>query len=155
MRVGPVAGVVVLAVRGRACVAQLRLDRRHTGPGESVKDIYEQRFTFSNALSSMRRMVAALVSFRALTEQARKKLPASTVRNVRHTDWETQRLGFANWAGVVEGTLRKQRHWIAKLEYAKARLKGKSGQGLKAREAAYRKAEKEMQKYLDNFDVAD
>jgi len=151
--------VALVSVSILAALGQLRLDDRNQGPGESARETFDQRFALANAITCTKRIDRSLSSFAALTKLAKGKLTAAAIQKVGNTDAETQALGFPNWVGVIECTLRKQGYQIAKLEYELAvtqhKAKRISTSALNQKRTAYRKAEKDFQRFWDQFSIAD
>ncbi len=142
-----------------SAIAQVQLKNRPEGAGESTNQIINQRFSLQNALTCTKQIDKALSSFRELSKLATPKLTKSQMRKVGNTDWEIQNLGFVNWVGAVEGTLRKQNYQIAKLQLEIARMQSKSGKlstkALQEKQTACRKAEKDFQRFCESFSIAD
>src|SRR5512136_1578416 len=84
----------------------MQLSQRPVSPDEPVSDTLNQRFSLQNSLSRIQQIKGALDSFRRLTATAKAKLGEPALRNAGNTGPETQTLGFTNWVGSVEGTLR-------------------------------------------------
>ena len=137
----------------------MQLSQRPVSPDEPLSDTLNQRFSLQNSLSRIQQIKGALESFRRLTATAKAKLGESALRNVGNTDQETQTLGFTNWVGSVEGTLRLQNYQIKKLEFELAQKQFKGGEipkaALEQKAAAYRQAEKDFQAFLKSFRIAD
>lgn len=138
-------------------VADLELQKVH--PDEPINYTLQQRFSFDDSLGRIKQIDGALNSFRSLTEKSKPVLGNKAVSEVGNTGWETQNLGFTNWVGAVEGTLRKQDYQIKKLEYQLAQKqyedKAISQSILNQKQAAYRKAKKDFQVFVNSFSVAD
>ncbi|MGD1914050.1 MAG: hypothetical protein ACFB2X_25390 [Rivularia sp. (in: cyanobacteria)] len=138
-------------------VADLPLQKVH--PDEPINDTLQQRFSFENSKGRIKQIDGALNSFRTLTEKSKPALGSKAVSIVGNTDWETQNLGFNNWLGAVEGTLRKQDYQIKKLEYQLAQKqyedKAISQAILNQKQAAYRQAKEDFQAFVNSFSVAD
>lgn len=129
----------------------LRLKPIH--PNEPVNYTLEERFSLENSLTRTQQIKEAFNSFRQLTE----KSLAGT--NVKNTDSETQTLGFTNWVGAVEGTLKKQDYQIKKLEFELAQEQYKAEKINKAtldqKVAQYQMSKQEFQAFWQSFGVAD
>ncbi len=139
-------------------IGQLRL-KNDLNPDETVDHTFNKRFSLENSLRRIKQVREALASFCKLTEKSRGKLSEEEMSAIGNTDGERQNMGFHNWVGAIEGTLRKQDYQIKKLELELAREKYKSGRleekELKQKEACYKKAEAEFQKFWDSFVIVD
>ncbi|MCU0515749.1 MAG: hypothetical protein MUC60_02580 [Oscillatoria sp. Prado101] len=135
------------------------LSQRPVSPDEPLSDTLNQRFSLQNSLSRIQQIKAALESFRRLTATAKAKLGEPALRNAGNTDPETQTLGFTNWVGSVEGTVRQQNYQIKKLEFELAQKQFQDREitqaALDQKAAAYRQAEKDFQAFLKTFRIAD
>jgi hypothetical protein len=67
-------------------------------PDETAEETFDKRFSFSNALESIQRVVTAM-------------------RNPYALSVEERSIGCRNWVGSIEGTLRKQQLIINQLSY--------------------------------------
>ena len=56
-----------------------------------------------------------MMSFKKLTEKSRDNLSEEVLSEIGNTARDIQSLGFYNWVGAVEGTLRKQNYLIKNL----------------------------------------
>ncbi|EDX78577.1 hypothetical protein MC7420_7230 [Coleofasciculus chthonoplastes PCC 7420] len=128
-------------------------------PDESIDDTLNERFSLSNSLERIQQIRNALSSFQQLTETSQPILGDRKMAEIGHTDWETQHLGFPNWVGSVEGTLKKQAYQIAKLEFELAQKQFQDGEitqaALDQKEANYRRAEQDFQAFWNSFNIAD
>ncbi len=156
---GILQGAPVMALRSQHSfdstkVADLRLQ---VHPDEPV-NYMQQRLSFDNSIERIKQIDGALNSFRALTEKSKPVLGSQAVSEVGNTDGDIQ-IGFNNWVGSVEGTLRKQDYQIKKLGYQLAQKqyedKAIPQSVLNQKQAAYNKAEKELQTFVKSFTVAD
>lgn len=127
--------------------------------GETPKEVYGT-LTFSAAVESLRFIDREMTSFRELTTKTSKSLSERERREFQDRFWENQHLGYPNHRNVIEGTLKKQDYLIKKLEYelAKERLAG--GKKIPAAEInrlkeTYEITERELEKYLKNYQIAD
>lgn len=138
-------------------LGQLKL--KDVPPGEPADHTLNKRFSLENSLRRIKQISGALESFRVLTEKTRGKLSKEEISKIENTDWETQNLGFGNWIGAVEGTLRKQDYQIKKLKFELAKEKYEAGkvkkEELQEKEMCYKKAESEFQKFWDSSQIAD
>jgi hypothetical protein len=138
-------------------VADLQLQKVH--PDEPINYTLQQRFSIDNSLERIKQIDGALNSFRALTEKSKPVLGSKAVSKVGNTAPDVQTLGFNNWVGSVEGTLRKQDYQIKKLEYQLAQKnyedKTISQSELNQKQAAYNKSEKDFQAFVKSFTIAD
>ena len=138
-------------------VTDLRLQKVH--PDEPINDTLLERFSLNDSLGRIKQIDGALNSFRNLTDRSKPALGSKAVLKIGNTDWETQNLGFTNWVNALEGTLRKQDYQIKKLEYQLAQKqyedKAISQSLLNQKQAAYRKAKKDFQAFMNSFSVAD
>lgn len=128
-------------------------------PDETAEHTYEKRFSCEQALFFLDHVRGALSSFAALTGEARKKLPASSVKAVGNTEWDVQTLGFTNWANAIEGALRRQDLELKRLKAQLAEERLKSG-GATAREVQdaqreYQEARRSFQEFWDRLTIAD
>lgn len=123
-------------------------------PDEPISYTLNDRFSLDNALESLSRVKGALSSFVQLTESGK---PAS--EEFEYTGWEYQNLGFPNWTGAIEGSLRKQDYQLKKLELELARKQYEDGEisqeSLQEKQNAYNLAEGEFQAFWNSFTVAD
>jgi len=137
--------------------AQLNLRPVHSD--ESVSQTLEQRFSLDQALSSLEIIRASLQSFQKLTEEVQGKVSKEKLKEIGHTDWEMQNLGFRNRPKNIEGALRKQDYQIKKLQYQLAEARNKEGMEnsteLLEAEKAYQQAEKDFQEFWKNFRISD
>lgn len=128
-------------------------------PNESASYAFNQRFSLDNALWRRKQVTEALQSFRKLTEKCQSRLTKDKLSEIGNTDWETQHLGFGNWGGAIEGTLRKQNYQIAKLELELIREKSKvekvEKKEIEQKEQNYEKAKSQFQTFWNSFRVAD
>jgi len=128
-------------------------------PDEPIDYTLNERFSLSNSLERIQQIKQALSSFQELTETSQPILGDRKIAEIGHTDWETQYLGFPNWVGSVEGTLKKQAYQIAKLEFELAQEQyqdGKIAQAvLEQKEASYRRAQQDFQAFWNSFNIAD
>lgn len=126
---------------------------------EPLNSTINERFSLDNALTRIQQIRSALSSFRKLTNQSRQTLGASTIQAVGNTDPEIQTLGFYNWTGAVEGTVRKQEYQIKKLEYELAQKQYQDGEisqaELNKKFSEYESAQKSFQAFLRSFNIAD
>jgi hypothetical protein len=117
------------------------------------------RFSYENSLGRLNQIKSALNSFCLLTDKAEKVLPLSEMKNIDNANKETQLIGFPNWTGSIEGTLRKQQYQIKQLEYELAQIKFDQGiikkEELLKKKSDFEQEEKEFQKFWDNFHVVD
>jgi len=150
-------GILILIFIALPVIGQLKL--KDVNPDEPADYTFHKRFSLENSLRRIKQVREALASFQKLTEKSRDKLSEEEMSTIGNTDWERQYMGFHNWVGAIEGTLRKQDYQIKKLELELAREKHKSGRleekEFKQKEACYRKAEAEFQKFWDSFVVVD
>jgi hypothetical protein len=139
--------------------AQAELSLRPVHPHETFEYTFDTRFSLDTAITCLESVRNALKSFRELTEAAEGKVPKKTLKEIGNTDWDFQNIGFRNWPGILEGTLRKQEYLIKKLQYELLREqagKGRAGDRelSKARED-FEKAEKAFQSFWNGFGVSD
>ncbi|MBE9129969.1 MULTISPECIES: hypothetical protein [unclassified Coleofasciculus] len=137
--------------------ADLSLSPVH--PDEPVDSTLNERFSLENSLERVKQIRDALSSFQSLTEKSKPVLGEQATISVGNTDWETQNLGFSNWVGSVEGTLKKQEYQIKKLEFELAQKQYEDGDITKAnldqKEANYRQATQDFQAFWNSFNVSD
>lgn len=149
--------ILLLVFIALPVVGQLKL--KDVNPDEPADHTFNKRFSLENSLRRIKQVREALASFRKLTEESRDKLSKEEMLTIGNTDGERQNMGFYNWVGAIEGTLRKQDYQIKKLELELAREKHKSGRleekKLRQKEARYKKAEAEFQKFWDSFVIID
>lgn len=128
-------------------------------PDEPLVNTLTQRFSLPNSLHRLHQIKGALTSFRQLTTTSKGAIGTQTLAQIANTDAETQTLGFTNWVGAVEGTLRQQDYQIKKLELELAQKQYQEGRlsqaQLTQKQAAYQKAEREFQTFVKAFKVAD
>ncbi|NET35628.1 MAG: hypothetical protein F6K19_26990 [Cyanothece sp. SIO1E1] len=124
-----------------------------------VIDDLDERFSRDYALVRLEQIQAALTSFRGLTEVSQTSLSDKAIAEVGNTDWESQNLGFHNWIGSVEGTLRWQDLQIKQLEFSLAEKRFQDGdipQAMVAEKSAvYEAAIADYQEFLNSFQVVD
>lgn len=133
----------------------LALSESAVSPDEPLAVTLGDRFAPQNALDRLEQVRAALVSFRRLTRVSRSE----AIAPVGNTDPETQTLGFTNWTGDIEGTLRQQAYQISKLEYELAQERHADGE-ISAAELAqaaerYRQEEERFRAFLAQAKVVD
>ena len=149
--------ILLLVLIALPVIGQLKL--KDVPPGEPAEHTFHKRFSLENSLRRIKQVREALASFRKLTEESRDRLSRDEMSAIGNTDWERQHVGFHNWVGAIEGTLRKQDYQIRKLELELAREKHKSGKleekELKQKEKCNKKAEAEFQKFWDSFVIID
>ncbi|NEP40179.1 MAG: hypothetical protein F6K35_13435 [Okeania sp. SIO2H7] len=141
--------------RSEGTIAQTPNDRLSpVHPDEAIADTLNNRFSLDNALESLSRVKGALSSFVQLTKSGK---PAS--EEFEYTGWEYQNLGFPNWTGAIEGTLRKQEYQLKELELELARKQYEDGEisqeSLQEKQNAYNLAKKEFQTFWNSFTIAD
>lgn len=149
--------VVLIAFPG---VGELKLTaRKGADRPEPVRYTLNTRFSYENALGCIERIRGALSSFEKLTEKTKTSLSEKELREIGHTGWEMQNLGFPNAVGALEGTLRKQNYQIKKLEFELAKEHHAGGKitekELERKHQAYEHAERSFQKFWDSFQIAD
>lgn len=126
---------------------------------EPASYTWNRRFSFSNALQRKEQISKALRSFRKLTKKYKSKLTGNELLEIGNMGWGIQYLGFSNWCGAIEGTLRKQNYLIAKLELELIREKSKTREvgkkEIEEKEQNYEKAKSEFETFWSSFTVAD
>ncbi len=155
--------LLTLAVMTGVALCALAELNIHTKEEGIVVDAteYEERFNLDEALECLAKAREALISFADLTERVRrdKLVPESELERIGNTAWETQNLGLPNCGAAIEGTLRRQHYELktAEFELAQMRLeKGQTSQSdLDDRKQAFEEAEAAMQKFWDEFQIAD
>lgn len=130
---------------------------RPVHPDEPVEATLEERFSYTNSLERLEQIEQALDNFRGLTASAYDWNDSAIATG--NTDWETQNLGFTNWVGSVEGTLRYQELQIKQLELELARQQFAdreiSQAVLDEKTAAYETAQDDFQRFWQTFSIAD
>ncbi|MBW4648569.1 MAG: hypothetical protein KME06_07690 [Kastovskya adunca ATA6-11-RM4] len=128
-------------------------------PDEPAEYTFDQRFALDNSLNNLKQVEGALSNFQSLTEKSKTALGEQAIASIENTDWESQNLGFPNWVGSVEGTLRKQDYQLKKLEWELAKKQFEDGEitqaVLDAKAANSQKAEQEFQAFWESFGVVD
>lgn len=134
-------------------------------PDEPADVTLNQRFTLENSLRAAKQIEGALNSFQQLTEKSRDVVYNASTEignasaEIGNTDSETQTLGFQNWVGTVEGTLKQQDYQIKKLEFELAQQRYKDGKinktELDQKAAKYQKSKREFLAFWQSFKVAD
>lgn len=128
-------------------------------PDEPVEDTLSDRFSLDNSLERLEQIRGALSSFVQLTEKSQPVLGGGAIADIGNTDWEIQHLGFPNWTGAVEGTLRQQEYQIKKLEFELAQKQYEDGEisqaVLNEKEVAYQRAEQDFQAFWNSFRIVD
>lgn len=118
-----------------------------------------QRFSLANSLDRIKQIRGALNSFRTLTQRSRTALGQQVINSVGNTDPEIQTLGFTNWVGAIEGTVRGQNYQIKKLEFELAKKQFEDQQISQAafnqKRTAYQQAQREFQNFVNSFRIAD
>lgn len=126
---------------------------------EAVEYTLTQRFSPANAITCMDTIKGCLESFRRLTEAAKGKLAAGAWKNIGHTDWETQTLGFRNLPASVEGALRYQDYLLKKALWQLAVLEAEAKKVplQKAEQARLElaRSEGEFQAFWETLTIAD
>jgi hypothetical protein len=126
---------------------------------EPLIHTFEERFSAGNALERLQQIEAALESFRKMTEICEDRNLSDLLKEVGNTEWETQNLGFPNWAQSVEGALRKQALLIAHLEYelAQKRFAGREidEKQLQAARKRWTEEKSRFKVFWDAFQIAD
>ena len=142
-----------------AVPAQAETGLKPVHPDEPADHTCEQRFSIENALERLGQIRSALNSFRKMTEWSQGQNGREKLEEIGHTEWETQHLGFENWAGSIEGALYRSHYLITKLRYELALEKVKSGRMEKAElepvKQDYRRAEQDFKRFWEAFSVAD
>lgn len=128
-------------------------------PNEPASETWNQRFSLLNALDRVQQIRQALDSFSKLTESSRSQMPPAQLSQLGNTDLESQTLGFQNWVGTVEGTLKKQNYQIKRLELELAEKQYQDGEiskmVLEQKKLEYQQATREMQQFWNTFRIAD
>jgi hypothetical protein len=123
-------------------------------PDEPIQDTLTQRFAFKTALTRMQQIDSALTNLRQLADKNK-----ATGAKVSNTDWEAQNLGFRNWVGSVEGTLRQQDYQLKKLTLELAQRQYDNGEisqsTLEEITQDYQKSKGEFSKFLTSLKVTD
>ncbi|HEY9850042.1 MAG TPA: hypothetical protein V6D28_11325 [Leptolyngbyaceae cyanobacterium] len=118
-----------------------------------------QRFSLANSLDRIQQIRGALNSFRTLTERSKTALGQRVISSVGNTEPDIQTLGFTNWVGAVEGTVRGQNYRIKKLEFELAQKQFEDKQISQAafnqKRTAYQQAQREFQNFVNSFRIAD
>ncbi|MBD2179885.1 hypothetical protein H6S82_06040 [Planktothrix sp. FACHB-1355] len=144
-------------ISGSTAIAQRTNQVRN--PDEPINVTLNERFSLANSLMRIKQIQGALTSFRTLTARSKPKLGQTAIATIGNTDPETQTLGFTNWVGAVEGTVRQQNYQIKKLEFelAKKQFEDKqiSQTAFNQKRAAYQQAEREFQNFLNSFRIVD
>lgn len=99
--------------------AKLNLNKDVPGGTDTVADgeqIFNQFFSVKSALEGIRRIESALDSFIKLTDLSRSTMTEGKLNKIGNTAGDIQNIGFWNWIGGIEGTIRKQEYQIKKLE---------------------------------------
>jgi hypothetical protein len=147
------------AIAGTTSTPQMVQFSQGVSRDEPLNSTINERFSLDNALTRIQQIREALNSFRKLTNQSRQTLGVSTIQAVGNTDPEIQNLGFYNWTGAVEGTVRKQEYQIKKLEYELAQKQYQDGEisqaELNRKSSEYESAKQSFQAFLKSFNIAD
>ena len=126
---------------------------------QSVDNLNNDRFTFSNAVTGIQYINDWLKSFHELTKLTTDRVSPEEKQQVGNLGIEMQTIGFYNWVKSVEGTLCKQEYEIRKLEYELALERNTSGKVSQAevdeKEISYQKARITMQNFITKFHIAD
>ena len=126
---------------------------------QSVDNLDNNRFSFSNALTGVQYINDCLKSFHKLTELTADRISSGEKQQVGNLGWEVQNLAFYNWVKSIEGTLCKQEYEIRKLEYELALERNAAGKVSQAevaeKERSYQEARSTMQNFLNKFHIAD
>ena len=147
----------LLVVAASMLKAELVLKPIHRD--EAVEYTLTQRFSLENAVDCMKTIRDCLDSFRRLTEAAKGKLAAGAWKNIGHTDWDTQALGFRNLPASVEGALRYQDYLLKKAlcQLAVLEAEAKRAPLQKAEQARLElaRSEGEFQAFWETLTIAD
>ena len=139
--------------------AKADIDLKPISPDEPAEYTYNKRFSTENSLECLNQIRSALESYRKITELSNGKIDKETLKKIGNTGWETQNLGFTNWSGSIEGTLKKNEYIIKKLQYELAAEKFKFGQTkeseLKQFKDEYKQAEEKFKQFWNSFGVSD
>ncbi len=131
------------------------LSESAVSPDEPLAVTLGDRFAPQNALARLDQVRSALVSFRRLTRVSRSE----AIAPIGNTDPETQTLGFTNWTGDIEGTVRQQAYQISKLEYELAQERHADGEisatELQKTAERYRQEQQRFQAFLDQAEIVD
>lgn len=128
-------------------------------PDEPLTVTLQERFSYSNALERLAQIEEALNSFRTLTTAYSSGSNQPAIATISDTDWESQNLGFHNWVGSVEGTVRYQDLQIKQLEAELAQKQFEDGEitqaDLNQETTEYQQAIADFQTFLKSFSIAD
>lgn len=128
-------------------------------PGILAEETLNNRFSYDNSLQRIEQIRGALSSFVELTQRSEPILGNDVMEEFDYTGWDAQNLGFPNWTGAVEGTLRKQEYQIRELEFELAKEQYEDGEIsreiLEEKEAAYERAEEEFEQFWNSFQIVD
>ncbi|MCX6566758.1 MAG: hypothetical protein NTW38_10140 [Candidatus Aminicenantes bacterium] len=103
-------------------------ERNATGPSRWQEgELTDEEFSLDGGLFSLNIIRECLGSFQKLTAEAAGKIPPEKLKEIGHTDWEMQTLGFSNHLGIVEGALLKQDLLIKQLQWELVQLRVKAG----------------------------
>ncbi|MFB2922296.1 MULTISPECIES: hypothetical protein [Aerosakkonema] len=157
--VGLFGSVADSSVKAQQFISGSTAIAQRTNQDEPNNVTLNERFSLANSLTRIKQIQGALTSFRTLTQRSKPKLGQTAIASVGNTDPDTQNVGFSNWVGAVEGTVRQQNYQIKKLEFelAKKQFEDKqiSQTALNQKRAAYQQAEREFQNFLNSFRIVD
>jgi hypothetical protein len=135
------------------------LQATSVSPDRPVNVTLDRRFTLENSLKASEQIETALNSFQQLTEKSQVALEKDSLAEISNTDSETQILGFQNWVGTVEGTLKQQDYQIQKLEFELAQQHYKDGKinktELDQKAAKYQKSKREFLAFWHSSKIVD
>jgi hypothetical protein len=118
---GMILGVMVILSAAPA-------ERNATGPARGQEgELTDEEFSLGGGVFSLNIIRESLGSFQKLTAEVAGKIPPEKLKEIGHTDWEMQTLGFSNHPGIVEGALLKQDLLIKQLQWELVQLKVKAG----------------------------
>lgn len=153
--------VVLLLCLSVSVSAELNLDdnKNLIHWEEDPLQVFNDRFSYDNALYRLDQINGYLDSFRALTEMSRSQLSEEELQGIGNTGRDVQSLGFHNIPLTVEGALRKQHYQLAQLEYELAQYKFEddeiTGDELNMKRDAFEQAEADFQEFWDSFTILD
>jgi len=141
-----VASLTLLTI---TAYAELNLNNNKNLMGEDPQRVFNERFSYENALYGIPKVREYLHNYLALME----KYNDYSIRN------SGGYIGFFNIPSFLEGALRKQNYLLRKTEYELAQYKYKAGEitaaDLATAKTVFETAEKDFQKFWDGFRIED
>jgi hypothetical protein len=141
--------VASLALLTITAYAELNLNNNKNLMGEDPQLVFNENFSYENAVNSISKVREYLKNYLALME----KYNDYSIRN------SGGYIGFFNIPSFLEGAIHKQNYLLKKTEYELAQYKYKAGEitaaDVATAKTAFETAEKDFQKFWDGFRIED